>query len=177
MARTSKSTVKATKNSLEGKKRLSNRKPTDNKEENIENFKIPADEGSKEYLRMVESVVTNAFSSQREFLIHSLTQLLVESEYGASQPETSGCFSKEEWTEIESMSRLRSTVGGRFQNLKERWLQAGFPLREHRGDKDSDFKVDDLGWIELSNWISKQGYEVRLCPDKANCLFEIRQRG
>ena len=79
-----------------------------------------------------------------------------------------------EWVEIESLSRLRSVVGGRFQNLRDRWVGAGFPLREHRGDKEAAFTLNEAGWIELSNWISKQGYESRLTPDKTGCLFELR---
>ena len=78
------------------------------------------------------------------------------------------------WVEIESLSRLRSIVGGRFQNLRDRWVGAGFPLREHRGDKDGAFVLNEAGWIELSNWIAKQGFESRLTPDKSGCLFELR---
>lgn len=78
------------------------------------------------------------------------------------------------WIEIESLSRLRGIVGGRFQNLRDRWVGAGFPLREHRGDKESDFSLNEAGWIELSNWILKQGFESRLTPDKPGCLFELR---
>jgi hypothetical protein len=82
-----------------------------------------------------------------------------------------------EWIEIESLSRLRSAVGGRFQNLRDRWVGAGFPLREHRGDKEASFTLNEAGWIELSNWISKQGFEARLTPDKVGCLFELRPVG
>lgn len=78
------------------------------------------------------------------------------------------------WIEIESLSRLRAVVGGRFQNLRDRWVGAGFPLREHRGDKDGEFSLNEAGWIELSNWVLKQGFESRLTPDKPGCLFELR---
>ncbi|MFM1848502.1 MAG: hypothetical protein RL417_1976 [Pseudomonadota bacterium] len=79
-----------------------------------------------------------------------------------------------DWVEIESLSRLRSIVGGRFQNLRDRWVGAGFPLREHRGDKDGEFALNESGWFELSNWILKQGFEARLTPDRPGCLFELR---
>ena len=79
-----------------------------------------------------------------------------------------------DWIAIESLSRLRSTVGGRFQNLKERWIDAGLPLRRHRGDRGKKYKVSEKGWFELANWISKQGYEARLTPETPDCFFEVR---
>jgi hypothetical protein len=80
------------------------------------------------------------------------------------------------WTRIESLSQLRSIVGGRFQNLKRKWVGAGFPLKEHRGEKtDISQEVNHDGWIELSVWISGQGYEVRLAAQHSPWLFEIRK--
>lgn len=82
--------------------------------------------------------------------------------------------SSEEWQPIESLSRLRSQVGGRFQQLKQRWVAAGFPLKEHRGDKTSEVRLDERAWLELSAWMLKQGYEARLTPERSDVLFEIR---
>jgi len=78
------------------------------------------------------------------------------------------------WIGIASLSALRQLVGGRFQNLRDRWTAAGFPLREHRGDKEMEYQVNEGGWIELSSWILKQGYEARLTPDAPDSLFEVR---
>ena len=80
-----------------------------------------------------------------------------------------------EWTGIESLSRLRSVVGGRFQNIKKKWTDAGFPLREHRGDKWQEYTLDKDGWVELACWIAKQGFEARLTPESREFLFELRQ--
>lgn len=80
------------------------------------------------------------------------------------------------WTEIDSLSKLRAVVGGRFENLKAKWLSAGFPLKESKGAELSDFKLSSQGWVELSTWISNQGFEVRLCDDKSKALFEIKQK-
>lgn len=82
-----------------------------------------------------------------------------------------------EWIRIESLSRLRALVGGRFQNLKERWVKAGFPLREHRGDRSGGGVVDYEAWVELSSWIHQQGFEIRLASESDPWLFEIRAIG
>lgn len=80
------------------------------------------------------------------------------------------------WTAIDSLSKLRAEVGGRFQNLRERWLQSGFPLREHRGDQPDRWKVDFDGWSELSSWIFKQGFESRLSDgEEGSPMFEVRK--
>ena len=79
-----------------------------------------------------------------------------------------------QWRQIESLSQLRALVGGRFRNLKERWVGAGLPLREHRGDRREKANVDSHGWLELASWISRQGYEVRLAGEEDGHLFEIR---
>ncbi len=142
---------------------------------------FPADGSSSDramvtsHAPLIEEVVREAFDRNRELIVHDLKRRLggmvaAEVTPGAAPQDDTG------WQEIESMSRLRSLVGGRFQNLKERWTQAGFPLKEHRGDRGAEYKLNELGWLELSNWISQQGFEVRLRPDKADCLFEIRTK-
>ena len=80
-----------------------------------------------------------------------------------------------DWIRIESLSKLRALVGGRFQNLKDRWVRAGFPLREHRGDRTGQKNIDYQGWIELSAWINKQGFELKLADEKEEWLFELRK--
>lgn len=82
--------------------------------------------------------------------------------------------SDEGWIGIESLSRLRSVVGGRFQNIKKKWIDAGFPLREHRGDRWREFELVEAGWLDLSTWIAKQGFEARLTRESKDFLFELR---
>ncbi|MCB0352428.1 MAG: hypothetical protein KDD64_02850 [Bdellovibrionales bacterium] len=84
--------------------------------------------------------------------------------------------SENPWEPVESLSRLRSIVGGRFQNLRTRWTEAGLPLREHRGDRAEDYAVDEEGWLALSSWILKQGYESRLTPNQVGCVMELRKK-
>lgn len=79
------------------------------------------------------------------------------------------------WIQVESLSGLRAEVGGRFKNLKDKWVEAGLPLREHRGDRSGTSRLHDEGWIVLSMWINKRGYEVRLANESENYLFEIRK--
>ena len=81
-----------------------------------------------------------------------------------------------DWQPIASLSQLRALVGGRFQNLKARWLTAGLPLRAHRGDREEEAQVDHDGWLELSIWINKQGYETRLSDEREEGLFQVRRR-
>jgi hypothetical protein len=78
------------------------------------------------------------------------------------------------WQPIESLSRLRAIVGGRFENIKKKWTEAGLPLREHRGDKDKTFAIDSAGWEELSAWLLKHGYESRITPQSELGAFEVR---
>lgn len=80
-----------------------------------------------------------------------------------------------QWYKVESLSQLRAVVGGRFKNLKERWVEAGFPLREHRGDREGKASVDKEGWAQLGLWINKQGFQVRLADDSEPWLFEVRK--
>jgi hypothetical protein len=65
------------------------------------------------------------------------------------------------WRAIESMSALRTLIGGRFEKLKQRWNDAGLPLREHRGDRSACAEVDADGWRRFTLWLNSQGYEVR----------------
>ena len=81
-----------------------------------------------------------------------------------------------EWVGIESLSRLRGLVGGRFENIKKKWVDAGFPLREHRGDKAKKASVDEAGWSDMASWLLKHGFEARLLPESKEFLFEVRKR-
>lgn len=89
-------------------------------------------------------------------------------------PAGGGAESDEGWLRIESLSQLRATVGGRFRNLKQKWVEAGFPLREHRGDRSESGEVRTEGWMSLADWVTKQGFDVRLAPPGESWLFEVR---
>ena len=120
-----------------------------------------------------EKALSDAFTQRKDYIVHELTRRLVDVEVLANKGEREDEV-EETWIGVESLSRLRSVVGGRFENIKKKWVGAGFPLREHRGDKKKSFKLDDKGWIELSNWILKQGYEARIAHDSNDHLFELR---
>ncbi len=124
----------------------------------------------------VRTVVQSAFDLHRELFAFCLRGAPASGPGPVASDATARSGSDEGWSEIASLSQLRAVVGGRFQNLKDRWVQSGFPLKEHRGDKSLEYSLKDVGWLELSSWISKQGFEVRLRPDKEKCLFEIRKR-
>ena len=75
---------------------------------------------------------------------------------------------------MKSFSQLRGLVGGRFENLKKKWLAAGLPLREH-GEPRGGLKIDPDSWRALASWTAKQGFEVRLAAEGAEHLFEARR--
>jgi|GEM_PF-5147574 len=125
---------------------------------------------------LTESICDNlkkAFDKWREFLAEQLAVKIIES-LSSMMQDVSG-ETHADWIGIESLSRLRSLVGGRFQSLKQKWTEAGLPLRAHRGDRWKDFKLNQRGWIDLSNWVLKQGFEARLTPNSEDFLFEIRE--
>ena len=117
-----------------------------------------------------ERALEELFTEHREFFVHEISLMIRRAGVDPASVKDGG----DPWIPVESLSRLRGIVGGRFQNLRKRWIDAGFPFREHRGDKSGDYTLDERGWIELSNWILKQGYEARLAPKEADHLFELR---
>ena len=120
-----------------------------------------------------EAYLRDAFRARRDIFIFEIIKQLRREQFAGPRAvvEESGDGG---WIDIESLSKLRNVVGGRFENIKRKWVGAGFPLREHRGDKAGEFEVNSEGWVELSNWMSKHGYESRLRPDRAECLFQIK---
>ncbi len=120
-----------------------------------------------------EDIVAEIFDDRKEiYAMHIRSRVAaggIEISEGVSDLD-----GQAEWLEIDSLSRLRGVVGGRFENLKNKWLAAGFPLKESKNSKYEPFKVDQNGWLELSTWISNQGFEARLNPDKKEILFEIK---
>lgn len=123
---------------------------------------------------LLRKVVEDAFGQNREFLISKIVQLLDEAP-GLDVNGPTSTDSSEEWIAVDSLSRLRALVGGRFESLKARWQGAGFPLKRKKGDKISDYQIIDSGWSELEGWISKQGFAARRRLDLEDRLFEIRK--
>ncbi|MCC6220291.1 MAG: hypothetical protein IT291_03510 [Deltaproteobacteria bacterium] len=78
-----------------------------------------------------------------------------------------------EWIGITSLSQLRTIVGGRFQILKQRWISAGFPIREHRGDTKFAGHINQHEWANLAAWLRTRGFKARLCEEGSDNLFEI----
>ena len=124
----------------------------------------------------LRAFVRRAIERRRQVLVYEIARrcesLMNEKQLRGQIP---GDESGTDWIRIESLSKLRALVGGRFQNLKDRWVRAGFPLREHRGDRTGQKNIDYQGWIELSAWINKQGFELKLADEKEEWLFELRK--
>ena len=135
---------------------------------------IKQDRKYQEHLiKFIENTIQNVMRNRRDYFLYIVSEQIKTLNLevglqGAVQSSTG------EWLPIESLSKLRAIVGGRFQNIKNKWVEAGFPLREHRGDRQEEFEVNKDGWISLSNWIISQGYEARLAAENPKCLFEIR---
>lgn len=124
----------------------------------------------------IKKLVQSALRRRRTAIVYAIARkLLTVFESSAPTMDTGTPAKGMVWKRIESLSQLRAQVGGRFQNLKQKWVAAGFPLREHRGDRKAEAQLDYDGWIELASWIGKQGYEVRLAPEDEQYLFEVRE--
>ncbi|WKZ56426.1 MAG: hypothetical protein QY326_06750 [Bdellovibrionota bacterium] len=128
------------------------------------------------FLAAMERAMRRAFDRERELLTKALQQELRDSgdvtQLGRS---VASLEDDQQWIGIESLSRLRGLVGGRFQQLKARWVDAGLPLRAHRGDRTGKVQIDRDAWLELAAWIERQGYEARLAADGSEYLFEVRE--
>jgi len=122
-----------------------------------------------------EELVKSVFRDKRELFVHSVMDKLSRDLLSKTALTMTSTGPEDDWIEIESLSRLRSIVGGRFKNLKDKWLLAGLPLREHRGDRQADYEVREDTWVELSNWIAKQGYEARLAEADRSHVMELRK--
>ena len=125
----------------------------------------------------LQRTMQSALRLRRQAIVFSVAREMysIFQEIGIQFPAVDG-LRAQGWSRIESLSRLRAIVGGRFKNLKEKWVGAGFPLREHRGDREERGSVNGDGWLELSSWIARQGYEVRLAEASDSWLFEIRNQ-
>ncbi len=134
------------------------------------------DTDSTEFGEIVRALVRAAMLRRKQAITFSVARRFAECFQNSGLAATeSPTRTDSGWLRIESLSQLRATVGGRFQNLKQKWIEAGLPLREHRGDREgkADFRQD--GWLELSLWINKQGYDARLARDEEPWLFEVKK--
>lgn len=125
------------------------------------------------YVAVVERALLRAFGRERALLESALVQLFLD-RAGTQSTLPVAPGDERVWTGVESLSRLRALVGGRFQQLKQRWIDAGLPLRAHRGDRTGRVEIDRDGWLELAAWIQKQGFEARLTNEISEFLFEVR---
>jgi hypothetical protein len=121
-----------------------------------------------------EECLQEVFSSRENFYLSEFKKKISKHSANQQSFDLNKSESSDSWIGIESLSRLRAVVGGRFQNIKQKWMDAGFPLKEHRGEVALSYDISQDGWIKLSTWISNQGFEVRLTPDKQNQIFEIK---
>lgn len=128
---------------------------------------------SEEKAEKVCELVTGALERRRQVMVYELAKLFFERLPTEARSEADG--ENDGWIMVESLSQLRTFVGGRFQNLKQKWVEAGLPLREHRGDRKVAGEVNQVGWVELSLWIARQGYEAKLASSEEDGLFMIRK--
>ncbi|MCI5065438.1 hypothetical protein MRY87_06905 [bacterium] len=150
---------------------------TESEDQNTEQLLASLRVAFQEHLdKTVRSTLQEVFRQRRELWKESVFELFGACAHPASKPslgqEGSGSA---EWIAIASLSQLRKEVGGRFQNLRTRWLEAGFPLKAHRGDSTEDYTLAQDGWREMTSWLLKQGYESRLLEDLSLGYFEIRK--
>ena len=117
-----------------------------------------------ELLNEVESVLQEVIDELRPFFLGSVKRVLDKN------ARTQGG-----WQPIVSLSSLRSTVGGRFETLKDLWTTAGLPLRAHRGDDSDHYTLHEDGWLELCRWLSQKGYQVKPDGNDDRTLFSIRK--
>ena len=135
-------------------------------------------DNNKEHIEQTKFLLRAALMKRRVAIVHGLARrfcsILADRRlYSAAEQAKE----LQPWARIASLSQLRAEVGGRFQNLREKWTAAGFPLREHRGDRTGHVEFDHDGWLELATWITRQGYEVRLAGETDDWLFEVRKQG
>ncbi|MCB0346511.1 MAG: hypothetical protein KDD66_15435 [Bdellovibrionales bacterium] len=145
------------------------------KSDNLSSEQIPV-QNESDMSEALRRLVRSGVMCRRQAIIYevarSLLDRLRESDVDLAVVEE---ITHGDWERIESLSQLRATVGGRFQNLKKRWVKSGFPLREHRGDREGKAEIDEAGWVELSLWINKQGFETKLAADSEPWLLEVRK--
>ena len=121
-----------------------------------------------------EAALEQSLAMNAEVIVYELVRGLEESGM-IGVPLESGLSSQAgEWIPVKSFSNLRGLVGGRFENLKKKWMAAGLPLREQKRESSSKV-MEPEAWSALAAWILKQGYESRLASKGSGYIFEIRK--
>ncbi len=124
----------------------------------------------------LRTLVRQAIELRRHALVFAAAELWEEAMRGAPRLEAEAVPAETQWRQIASLSQLRAVVGVRFQKLRDNWVAAGFPLREHRGDRPIRPEVSDDSWATFSGWLLTEGYQVRRAPTEADWFFEIASR-
>jgi hypothetical protein len=120
---------------------------------------------------MISKAVARAFEDNRGYLLSQLRKIqTVDNTMAETELKVSA-----DWIAIDSMSKLRGIVGGRFGALKAKWQFAGLPLKEKKGEQLPQFTVNPEGWVELETWLLKSGFSARLKPGDLKVLFEIKK--
>ena len=127
----------------------------------------------------LREIIDRSLERRRQAIVYHLARKLEP--FLRIESESIAILEEQTWTRIASLSQLRTSVGGRFSKLKERWVGAGLPLREHRGDANKGGKINSEGFELLCSWIFEQGFEVRAAPEVDNpstvhWCFEVRPR-
>ena len=145
---------------------------------------------SKNGLQEISEAARRSFASYTDRVVaQAMAQVhphIVKAVFDRCQTLTrlhEGALAKEpvdaQWEEIVSLSSLRRVVGGRFQLLRDRWVAAGLPLKEHRGVVLDTTLSESPELEKFYTWLSSQGFQVRVLPDKCaqGVLFELRKAG
>ena len=82
-----------------------------------------------------------------------------------------------EWKGISSLSELIVQTGGKYEYVRSKWVGAGLPMRRFKGDREQEVKINDNGLADLSIWISRRGFQLRLPMGECEggVLVEIRR--
>lgn len=125
----------------------------------------------------VLSAIKEIFSENKEVWLYALNKVV--SEKNTPQPTIISDMIKiqdSDWVVISSLSQLRREVGGRFNLIKDRWVEAGFPLKANRGEEKGDYVLQEEGWVKMSSWLIEQGYGVQLLSaDDSRGYFEVKK--
>lgn len=135
-------------------------------------MKINSDDIITSRSDLIKKAIKKAFEDNRDYLIYKFSQSITQAGSGVTNIEPT---EDTDWTAVDSMSKLRAIVGGRFDTLKAKWQAAALPVKQKKGDDIPEFVVDPSGWTDLESWLLKMGYKARLRPDLADRVFEIRK--
>jgi len=123
---------------------------------------------------LFSKVLKKAFLDNAEYLKNRLNGDLL-TELNAVTEEFADHTGAASWIPIDSISKLRGEVGGRFDTLKLKWQEAGLPLKQKKGDKIPDFTINSVAWSDLEAWLLKMGYASRLTEGQEDRIFEIKK--